>query len=254
MTDADRHYSDEDLTAFLDGEAPRTLARALEADVPTDSRLAARLDALDISKSALRDAFTVDLASAPPMPNLPPAASITSPPQTSRRWIGTALGFGAGIAAGLAVAVSLDLAAPTAPAAPASGGWLATVATYQMLYTSETLAQAEPGDPATLAALSDVINLDLSGLAQIDGLEFRRAQRLGFNGKALIQVAYALPDGTPFAICILQSTKAARGAEFKELKGMQAADWTTGQHGILLIGGADKDVLRTLTPEIQTLL
>lgn len=256
MTDAARDFSDEDLTAFLDGEAPEALVQAIEQGLAEDPGLAARLDALVIPVPALRAAFDAQLALAPiaPVapPALPPVNAISGTPAPSRGWVGGALGLGAGLAAGIALALTFGLT-PPAPA-PQPGGWLQVVATYQMLYTPETLAAAGSQDPSVLAKLSQAVNLDLTGLAQIEGLEFRRAQQLGFNGKALIQVAYTLPDGTPFAICILQSGKDPRGAAFQELQGMQAADWTTGAHGVLLIGGTDAAILKDLAPRVQTLL
>lgn len=256
MTNAPRDFSDEDLTAFLDGEAPEALARAIEQRLAEDPALAAHLDTLVIPVPALRAAFDAQLALAPIAPVVPPALppvnALSESAAPSRGWVGSALGLGAGLAAGIALALSFGLTTPAT--APQQGGWLQAVATYQMLYTPQTLAEAGPQDPSVLAELSQAVNLDLTGLAQIEGLEFRRAQQLGFNGKALIQVAYTLPDGTPFAICILQSGNDARGAAFQELQGLQAADWTTGAHGVLLIGGTDAAVLKDLAPRVQTLL
>jgi len=98
------------------------------------------------------------------------------------------------------------------------------------------------------------VGLDLTALAQVDGLRFHRAQQLGFNGKPLIQIAYTLPDGTPVAICILPNGSDPRGPRFQQVEGMQSADWTTGSHGVLIIGGDDQVVLDGLAKQVETLL
>ena len=148
--------------------------------------------------------------------------------------------------------------------APEPPGWIEVVANYQKLYTAETVAAplAPPIDSATraqaetekLRALSDVIGLDLVQLHNIDGLKFRRAQQLGFRGKPLIQIAYALPDGTPVALCILPSTAAAKDVRAQMVQGMASTDWNTGAHGILLIGSDDQELINTLTPKVQSLI
>lgn len=253
MSGAERTYSDEELTAFLDGEAEDGLADAIAADMARDPALAEQIDALSIPKLALQGAFAGQLSDAPAMPALPPMME-SAPAAPNRSWVQGMLGLGTGLAAGIVLAIGVDLNGPPPAPTPAPIGWKAAVATYQMLYTADTLNSAGPANPEQLTALSEAVSLDLSALASVDGLQFRRAQQLGFNGKALIQVAYSLPDGTPFAICILRNDTPADTPNFQQLQGLQAANWHTGAHGVLIIGGGDAEAIRSLTPKIQALL
>lgn len=253
VSGAERTYSDEELTAFLDGEAEDRLADAIAADMARDHTLAEQIDALGIPKLALQGAFAGQLSDAPAMPALPPVMQ-SAPAAPNRSWVQGMLGLGTGLAAGIVLAIGVDLNNSPPARTPAPMGWKAAVATYQMLYTADTLSSAGPANPEQLTALSEAVSLDLSALASVEGLEFRRAQQLGFNGKALIQVAYSLPDGTPFAICILRSDTPADMPNFQHLQGMQAANWHTGTHGVLIIGGDDGETIRGLAPKVQALL
>ena len=262
MTDLQRAYSDEDLTAFLDGEADEALMQAIAQDLERDAELVHRLESLDISKHDLQLAFADHLATAPEFPPLPgPQTAPAAVQKPQLGWTSGFIGLGTGIAAGIALAVFFGLSAPapspnptTAAAEPAPIGWLAAVATYQMLYTEETLSGPAAPDTSRLSELSEAVDLDLTQLSNVEGLTFRRAQQLGFYGKTLIQVAYTLPDGTPFAICILRNGTEERAPRYQELQGMQAADWTTGDHGVLIIGGTNAEAVEDLAPRIQELL
>ena len=100
---AEHRFSDEDLTAFLDGEADDALTAAIADQLERDSDLADRLAALDIPMVPLAEAYNALLAEAPPMPDLP----ATVPNDEPRRGFGWGWGVGSfatGIAAGLAVA------------------------------------------------------------------------------------------------------------------------------------------------------
>ena len=257
-----REFSDETLTAYLDQEADADLVRDIEAAMEHDSALAKRIDDLRFPKDLLGAAFAQQLSAAPKMPELPPAAMHPVAANISDRpkWFGFTTGAATGLAAGLAAAVYFGLNQPVQT--PNEPGWLQVVANYQVLYVSETLdpsrsakasAPAEESD-AALANLSKAVGLDLSGLKNVDGLTFHRAQQLGFNGKPLIQIAYSLPDGTPVAICILQSGKDQSAPKAQILAGMASADWNTGQHGVLIIGGEDQTVIETLTDAVQPLI
>lgn len=243
---SDREFSDEELTAFLDGEAGDELAFAISTQMETDDALNAQIAALDIPKDALVEAFDALLSTAPEMPYLPQMDAPAPAQPTSR--FGWAWGFGTfgtGIAAGLAVALFTGFGAP--PAAPPPG-WVAFVASYQSLYTEATLRDVAPSDADTsaqLASVSSELGLDLTSLPQAEGLTFKRAQVLSFNGKPLIQVAYLRDDGTPVALCILPAGPDGKPVSMGAAQGMALARWNTPGFGYLLIGGDDAAPLET---------
>ncbi|MEL7090844.1 MAG: hypothetical protein AAFN94_03825 [Pseudomonadota bacterium] len=231
-------FTDEELTAFLDGEADAALAEAIGEALEDDPVLAERLAGLDIPLEPLRAAYDALLETAPPMPALPDA---TPAPATRFGW-GWGLGtFGTGIAAGLAVAVFTGFGAPTPEPAP-KPGWAAFVASYQSLYTPETLAAVQVSDAdraAQLAQVSAALGLDLSTIVDAPGLTLKRAQLLAFNGKPLVQLAYQRDDGTPVALCIIPAGADGKPVSMGAAQGMELARWNTPGFGYLLIGGQD---------------
>ena len=244
-------FTDEDLTAFLDGEADDALAAAIGDALETDAELNARLAALDIPLAPLNQAFDALLADAPPMPALPEQTPQTAPaPRFGWGWgAGT---FGTGLAAGLAVALVTGFGQPEAPPPP---GWAAFVASYQSLYTPETLASVTTTDAervAQLANVSEALGLDLTTLPDANGLVFKRAQVLGFNGKPLVQLAYQRADGTPVALCIIPAGPDGKPVSMGAAQGMELARWNTPGFGFLLIGGQDPAPIATEAETFQS--
>ena len=234
----EHRFSDEELTAFLDGEADDALTAAISERLERDPDLADRLAALDIPMVPLAEAYNALLSEAPPMPELP---EISSPdaPQRSFGWGWGVGGFATGIAAGLAVAAFVGLGGP--PPAPAPG-WAAFVASYQSLYTEATLRDVAPTPEETqaqLAAVSASLGLDVTNLPRANGLAFKRAQVLDFRGKPLIQIAYLRDDGTPVALCIIPAGPDEKPLNMGQAQDMELARWNTPGYGYLLIGGTD---------------
>lgn len=222
------HIRDEDLTAYLDGEAGAELSHRIEQALAHDLSLKERLSALTLDISSLRREF---LATHPEPPELPPL----------RKERGIARVFVTGLAAGLGISALLFAADFIRPQ-PAEG-WASFVASYQVLYTSETLNTADPtaDDRASqLQRVSSAVDLDLSDLPDVSGLKFKRAQVLGFRGKPLIQIAYQSPDGTPVALCIILSDPSAPlDMTEGEAEGLQTVRWDRANHQFLLIGDVE---------------
>ncbi|WP_299685392.1 hypothetical protein [uncultured Tateyamaria sp.] len=244
-------FTDEELTAFLDGEADDALATAIGEALETDTALGERLASLDIPMAELAEAYNALLDDAPPMPALPAAPSAAdAAPRFGWGWgIGT---FGTGIAAGLAMALFTGFGQPQ-PAPPP--GWAAFVASYQSLYTPETLASVTTTDAeraAQLQTVSAALGLDLTSLPDAEGLTFKRAQVLGFNGKPLVQLAYQRADGTPVALCIIPAGPDGKPVSMGAAQGMELARWNTPGYGFLLIGGQDQAPLQTEADTFQS--
>lgn len=238
-----RHFTDEELTAFLDGEADEALSEAIATQLETDPALEAQLAALDIPMAELKGAYDALLQTAPPMPKLP--AEETNIVPIRRFGWGLGVGtFGTGIAAGIAMAVFLGLGVPT----PEPPGWVSFVASYQSLYTAETHRLDAPDAATTnlqLASASDALGIDLTSLPAAEGLTFKRAQVLAFNEKPLIQIAYLRDDGTPVALCIIPAGPDGKPVNMGAAQGMELARWNTPGYGFLLIGGEDGAALQT---------
>ena len=246
-----RTYTDEELTAFLDGEADDALATEIGDALETDVALGERLATLDIPIAALTQAYDALLNDAPPMPPLPEA--VPEPANTNRFGWGWGVGtFGTGLAAGLAVALFTGFGQPAPPPAP---GWAAFVASYQSLYTPETLAavtltQAER--QAQLQTVSAAVGLDLTDVPDAEGLTLKRAQILSFNGKPLVQLAYQRADGTPVALCIIPAGPDDKPVSMGAAQGMELARWNTPGFGYILIGGQEQAPLKSEAQALQS--
>ncbi|MEO0891339.1 MAG: hypothetical protein AAFY35_02000 [Pseudomonadota bacterium] len=221
-----RAFSDEDLALYLDGEASETLIQEIEAARLKDTKLSSELDRMRVAQAAFvadQDSF---LAAAPPMPGLP------APARSAVPWA-PALG---GMVAGLVIAAGLawPFLSKDDP------DWRDVVANYQSLYVTETLAGAvEPQSAldAKLVELSGVLGIDLTALPDIDGLDYRRAQQLGYEGAPLAQLTFLTHDGGPVALCILRTSGPdSENIQADTLSGLSAFSWVDNGFGVLLIG------------------
>ena len=239
---SEKRFSDEDLTAFLDGEADPALNAEITQALNSDEALAERLASLDIPIAAIRSSYDALLSEAPDLP-----VEDASPTKTKASRVPWTLGtFATGLAAGIAIAFLLPKDSTTLP----EPGWKAVVASYQSLYGADTLNSVDPNSAETSAQLERVsasIGLDLENLPAPSGLTFKRAQLLSFNGRPLAQLAYQRADGTPVALCILKVDSAdATPMSVETMVGLGAASWNAGGFGYLLIGG---DTSQAIEPE-----
>lgn len=220
--------SDEDLTAFLDGEAPAALAHAIETARKTDRSLSARLDGLRFDVAGLKAQADEMMSSAP--------ARVLPQPMPVR-----ALGSVAGAMAALILGLALGVTLANRP--NAQPGWMDYVAAYQALYVPDTLS-GDFSEPSDLTRLSELLGRDLSPAQDAPDLVFKRAQQLGFRGQPLVQIAYLTETGAPVALCIIKKPGEESPITANILEGMQAASWSDGEFAYLLIGGTDRALVQ----------
>lgn len=229
---ADRTFTDEELVAYLDGEEEHAPVAAINAALKEDALLRQRLDQLHVDKQAIADGFAALLAQDRPTPVLPE--------------VRVTRGYGMGslaLVASLALAIGLGSGAYLTRAP--QPGWLAYVAAYQALYSTETLSHIQVDAAAQQVELDRVAvaigkMLTPAELDMLPGAEYKRAQVLSFNGKPLIQLTFLTDSGDPLALCIIRSNT-GRGAQpaVSQMEGMSAAVWGRDGYEYLLIGGQD---------------
>lgn len=234
-----RAFSEDDLTLFLDGEAPDPLAKEIEAALSKDKDLAAYLDSMRSGQAQFVADQEALLSAAPALPDLP------APVRPPRAWAPALAGLAAGLV--IATGVSWSLSTDEEP------DWRAVVANYQSLYVTETLtgpAETQSARDAKLLELSGVLGIDLTDLPDVDGLLYRRAQQLGYQGHPLAQLTFLTAEGGPVALCILhQDAPGSAGIEASTLDGMAAYSWVDNGFGVLLIGPQGDSTL----PEAATI-
>ncbi|NEJ22516.1 anti-sigma factor [Rhizobium leguminosarum] len=243
--------SDEDLTAFIDGELTAEEAARIQTMVEEDESTAERLEFLARASLPFKQAFTPLLSEAPRLkletmlaaiPAQPGARPASTPAFASRRR------FLGALAASLVAGIAIDRAVigigigQGFSAKDENSEWRAVVADYISLYTPETLAGPVPGredQAAQLASLDEKLGLSLSPEAvSLPGIDFKRALLLQYDGKALAQVAYLDPETGPMALCIVKSDKRPKAPDLESRKGMNVVYWSNGTHAFMLIGHA----------------
>jgi len=234
-------FTDEDLTAYLDGEAGADTAARIDAARETDPTLVQQLDALDVNRSHVAGAMDALLDLAPAYQA--PAANVTTRPWKTP----------AAIAAALVLGGFIGWSAPKQATDPS---WTEAVASYQALYITETLTGSAggPEQVAKLDVLGDRLGLPLSGAETLGQINFRRAQLLGFNGNPLVQIAYLSDEGEPVALCIVARPGEDAAPVSATMMGMASATWQRDGFGYLLIGTDDQALIDQIASQAQTLL
>lgn len=252
--------SDEQLTAFIDGELDAADRDRIERLIASDERVAERFDFLSRSALPFGEAFEPMLADAPAGALQAMLATI---PAVHEREVRTARigrrGFLGAIAASFVAAIAIDrvvidvghrISRPDEDTE-----WRAVVAQYLSLYTSDTLS-APAGDRAQQVAQLNAVGAKL-GLAlapetvAMPGVEFKRAQILNYDSKPLAQIAYLDPESGPMALCIVQSAKGAAAPDMENRRGMNVVFWSSATHAFMLIGHAPIDRMQQLAADVR---
>jgi anti-sigma factor RsiW len=233
------YISDEELTAYLDGEASEADRHRIEASKINDPVLRARIAQLEIDTSGIRDAFNSMRA---------PAFHVTTTPQAALKhgWWKTAA----------AVALAFGVGLVSSQFLQSTQAWQQQAASYHELYSTDTLAglaATEAMQQDQMAAVSKALGKEMS-VAHINAgpdFEFKRAQLLGFNKKPLAQIAYASKQGAPFALCIFaDGAEKTKEPTFKRMGKIDTATWSDGTHTYLVLSGGDENDLRKLTSQL----
>lgn len=246
MINANVTFSDEVLTAYLDDEVDASTRASIEAALESDAALAGRLAALDIPLDTLRAVMDPRVLQAPVAPDMPVPVA-TAAPRKGRFLVPLALA--ASFAVGM-VATTLLIPAPPAPQA----AWLNAIASYQALYVTETLSSGRQDSDVSTAVLTRAgseFGVTLGPATDLAGLDFRRAQMLGFKGKPLLQMAYLTDDGTPMALCLVSVGEADRSAAPTVMFDLAGTSWVKDGVGYFLIGGQDAAQIDALSNQIQ---
>ena len=247
------HFSDEDLTAFLDGEASAELAKKIECALENDAVLMKRLEDLSLPVDELKIAMQQVTDQAPSLPDV--LTDRTSPSNKSPiSWV-----YAGSLAASVLISLVVGgLFGKTYFAPSEAQGWKHYVAAYQSLYVGDTLGNIQLSPEQIQKNLEDIsgqIGFDLVKMTADSELSFKRAQLLGFKGKPLVQLAYLSPDGQPVALCIIRTNKDnTETIGMEKLEGMAAASWRKNGYAFLFIGGEDEIVIREGAARFQALL
>jgi len=233
-------FSDDELTAWLDGETEHAPVREIEEALTHDVALQARVNALTLDIDAMKGAFDSLLTQAPPPPAL--SVEIPSPEKTSyfSGWRSAAAAVALVVAGGLGYMAGDKQ----------DTSWRGYVAAYQALYINETLATLDRPDEIKANELARISNaiakpIDLPALQAVKRLDYKRAQVLGFEGRPLIQLAFLTDTGDPVALCIIRTEDAkSMSTIMGDMEGLTSAKWADKNFEYLLIGSRDKALIK----------
>ena len=239
----DRYFSDEELVAYLDGEVDFAPVDEITAALNNDTALIQRVEALRVDTAMIADSFEALAISDRARPDLP----ITPPATTPYRQI----------AAAAAVALMVGYGAGYSTSDSNQANWETYVAAYQALYTNSTLApvnQSEAAKQIELDRVAAAIGKDIktASLQVSPEIDYKRGQVLGYEGKALIQLAFLSSTGEPMALCIIRSQKPnSKDVSISKMEGMSAASWSKDGYEFLLIGGTDYPLITRLAEKFS---
>ncbi|KAA6483849.1 anti-sigma factor [Agrobacterium sp. SHOUNA12C] len=255
--------SDEQLTAFIDGELEAAEHDRIERLIESDAKVAERFDLLLRSDLPFHEAFEPLLAAAPGAKLDAMLAAIPSADAEKNAASGVSRrGFLGAIAACLVVGIAIDRAVIGIShrlAKPDEGSeWRAVVAEYLSLYTPDTLSGPAGDRTEQVAQLNEVgskVGLALTPEAvAIPGIDFKRAILLNYDSKPLAQIAYLDPESGPMALCITPSTTGASTPDMENRRGMNVVYWSDTAHAFMLIGHLPIDRMKALADDVRSRL
>lgn len=191
----------------------------------------------------------------PRAPGSPASSRIRSRLRVAPGWLGVAFLAGA-FACGLVLRLGPGMGpASNTGASLASVGtgvspWVMAAASYQQLYSRETLANVDPDANLSIKTVKEIRQDDGLALRIPDlsaaGLTFKRVQRLRFNNKPLVQIVYLPEKGAPVALCVMKEIKPDAAVADQRVASMTVVTWRQDELGYALIGqpeGVDLAVL-----------
>jgi len=244
-----QQFTDEELTAYLDGEQDPADTRALLQALDSDADLKARLDALRIpDMTDIRASFSLNQLQAPEMP-----AHLLAAPTRSGSLLRVGLIAASLLGAfWLGAAVNTNLNANTQQAE-----WITAIAAYQTLYVPATLAAPRQDSALTTRTLKDAqqsLGVDLTNALDLPGLTFKRAQMLGFAGNPLLQIAYVTKSGAPMALCLTKVTSGEMPMQDVTSHDIDGTAWTKNGVGYYLVGASTASERAEITQALEQLL
>jgi anti-sigma factor RsiW len=192
-------------------------------------------------------------------PGSPASSAIRSRLRVAPAWLGVAFLAGAfacglvlrlGSGAGPASTVGASLASVGTGVSP----WITAAASYQQLYSRETLANVDSNTDLSIKTLNEIRQDDGLALRIPDlsaaGLTFKRVQRLRFNNKPLVQIVYLPEKGAPIALCVMKEVKPDAVVTDQRVASMTVVTWRQAELGYALIGQPEGVDLTALGKQI----
>lgn len=134
--------------------------------------------------------------------------------------------------------------------------WVDRIASYQALYTRDTLPMGNP--PATrksgqMVRVSKFLGTAVIApdLAKLDA-DYKYAKIFAIGGKPLAQIAYLPKSGAPFSLCLMKTDKPDHGPKFSTAHGLNVASWRAKGIAYVYVGKTPRDVMDRYIDAMRT--
>jgi anti-sigma factor RsiW len=252
------------LRAYVDSELSAAERQNVDVALEHSAELRVQLAAMKASCLPYQAAF--DAQAMPEMPEalkkqlmaMSAVASVSTQTFAAvqemprRRWLNFAGGgfaLAASFAAGVAVKPAWFSGAAAKPVNEVAD-WAKAVASYQAMYVRDTVERVRDTEANAKRVITEFQSQSQAALVVPDlsavGFEFKRIQRLAFNDKPLIQMAYLPQQGKPAALCVMSATnKGDIDASVRRLENLSIVTWTRAQLSyVFAVDLAQDDALR----------
>lgn len=237
-------YSDEAITAWLDGEMQANDALRFETALEQDEQLVQRTELLRLNEADIASAFAPLLNAAPLSSMEEQLANLLSKQPTTtnkatgvsrRSLIAASLSF-------LVIGSGLGyIARPTTHSLSESEKIRELEAQYMSLYSAETLLDADNSASALqrgLVRTAQDIGLQTNERQLVlPGAELKMVRMLRYDSTSIAQIAWMHEDFGPMALCISPDRHpASTELNHEQRHSMNLVWWRSGRHQFVLIG------------------
>ncbi len=244
-------FTDEQLTAYLDGEYDYVPKDEVESALKYDADLRAQLDRLSFDRAACSSAFDSLLETS--------AVGSSHVENKSAKTKKKYFFLWQSAAAVLLVGMGWFGNHTLLKDENFLDDWKAYAAAYQVMYTQETLASLDFSVSQKRESLERVkkhipLQYSLESAGTVDGLSFERAQVLAYKQSKVVQFAFLLDGITPVALCVTKHQSKVKDNDNFNLEireGMSSATWVTGGYEFLLIGGSDDAFIQQAANQLK---
>jgi len=126
--------------------------------------------------------------------------------------------------------------------------WVRAFVSYQTLYARATLDPLDDEPAEVIATVRAIRRRDDIPIVVPDlrraGMEFKRVQRLQFDGRAVVQMAYLPREGPPVSLYVVKDTRLDHGPSAQTIPPMEAVTWRRdGQMFAMVAPSGSADLL-----------
>lgn len=239
--------SDEELLAYADGKLTPDEMADIDRLLADDAEARETIAALRQSSLPYREAAEA-LIEVPDLSHIADQIKAYQPvaaPSRFRRFAPLAASIAVFFVAGLLA--GQHLFPPGAPKPTQWAVWVDRIASYQALYTRDSVSPA--ATPAArkngqMLRVSKLLGTTINApdLAKL-GADYKYAKVFAIDGAPLAQIAYLPKSGEPFSVCLMKTDKADHGPKFSTSHGVNVAAWRKGGIAYVFVGRTPRDMM-----------